>query len=384
MVLEERDFAPRPGGSCVLFAIIAIFLAIASPARAVPAYARRTGLDCISCHIGGSSSLTELGRDFQMRGHRLKSDSEARIRFADLPGYATFAAKIRHQDKTGRATTDNLQTTGLLVGGPINRSLGFHAEYTLYDRLPYSTDNTSGFLDAYLQYATDTAKDAFWFARVGRLHPYAINALGTGARIPQSRARVVGESLGGLVPSPQRRTLGASGGFSGPGGVRVEAGAQQGVTSDGSFARPDLFASVEKNVDEAGSGFGVYGRSGWRGTETVNTRFTETGFFGRWLKERYMLTGAVFGARTRDDGGAARRPTGYFLQASANVLATTTGYVRLDDVAGDALAGPRSRGLAVGVTQRVPGSGRVVLEYGDSLTGAGRPRSVVLDLVLMY
>ena len=156
------------------------------------------------------------------------------------------------------------------------------------------------------------------------------------------------------------------------------------MTSDGSFARPDLFASLEKNVDDAGSGFGVYGRSGWRGTEVVKSRFTETGLFGRWLNERYTLTGAVFGARTRDDGGTPRRPTGYFLETSANVLAETTGYGRFDDVAGALPGGPRSRGIALGVTQRVPGSGRVVLEYADSLTGAGPPRSVVLDIVLMY
>jgi hypothetical protein len=384
MPQKKRDAHVSPRVFPVLFAIIAIYAALCSPAHAVPAWARKTGLTCASCHIGGTSRLTELGRDFQMRGHRLKSDADSRPNMANVLGYFTLAAKLRHQDKEGVTTSDNLQTSALMAGGPLTRNLGFYAEYTLYDRLPYRTESTSGFLDAYLQYASDTTADSFWFARAGRMHPYAVYALGTGGRIPLSRARVVADSLGGLVPSIQRRTTGVSAGFSGADGWRVETGSQFGITSGGSAARPDVFLAVEKNVDEYGSGVGVYGRSGWRGTDEVNASFTQTGVMGRFLRERYAFTGAYLMARTRDNAGAVARPDGFFVEAATNLQPELTGFLRFDDVAGTGVGAARSRGLVLGISQRIPNSGRAVLEFSNPLTGTGQSRSLLLDLVLMY
>jgi hypothetical protein len=58
----------------ILAAIAAALFLGQAPAKAIPAWVRKTGLECSSCHFGGTSRLTALGRDFQIRGHRLRGD----------------------------------------------------------------------------------------------------------------------------------------------------------------------------------------------------------------------------------------------------------------------------------------------------------------------
>ena len=49
-------------------------------ARALPAYAKRTGLPCRQCHVNpaGGGTLKPFGRRFQANGHRLSKSDRAR------------------------------------------------------------------------------------------------------------------------------------------------------------------------------------------------------------------------------------------------------------------------------------------------------------------
>jgi hypothetical protein len=55
---------------------VAMALAGAAPAWAVPAFADQTGAPCQACHVGGfGPQLTEFGRDFKLKGYTLRAKS---------------------------------------------------------------------------------------------------------------------------------------------------------------------------------------------------------------------------------------------------------------------------------------------------------------------
>ncbi len=66
-------FARTLAGACL--ALLAVGL-MATPARAVPAFAVQTGQPCAGCHIGGfGPELTPFGREFKMGGYTTRTNS---------------------------------------------------------------------------------------------------------------------------------------------------------------------------------------------------------------------------------------------------------------------------------------------------------------------
>src|ERR1700693_3040810 len=51
-----------------------LFLALISPAEAVPSYARQTGQECIACHVS-FPELTPYGRYFKLTGYTIGKTS---------------------------------------------------------------------------------------------------------------------------------------------------------------------------------------------------------------------------------------------------------------------------------------------------------------------
>lgn len=368
-----------------LIAIIASLTAFLPEASAVPAWARKTGLPCMSCHVGGSSRLNQLGRDFQLRGHRLKMDGPTQpLRWSDIPGYISLSTKLRHADRTGQQEYSQFQTGSLMGGGPLTKNVSFFGEYVMYDRLPGGTKSMSGMMDGYLQYADNPTADNFNYLRVGNVHPYAVYTLGTGGRFPLTRARALTSKLGGIAPEWNRRAFGVSGGYVGAGGVRLEAGIQRGAQA--TFAQsPDLYLTAEKDLDAHGSQVGIIGSAGSLPTAIgIDGSYSRAGLMGRYQNERTTLTGTVFTARVRNAQGAMQTPGAWFIEAGHNVMPELTAFARYEDVEASAAGTPHVRGVSLGITQRIPNSGRVVLEYGNDLTGIRKTRSVALDFVLMY
>jgi hypothetical protein len=103
------------------------------------------------------------------------------------------------------------------------------------------------------------------------------------------------------------------------------------------------------------------------------------------VREKYGINAAFGTASARDaESGAMRRPNGFFLEGVGNVLPETTAFLRYDNLQNRAGSAPRTQSYALGVTQRIPNRGRIVLEYSHDFAGARRYHSLSLDTLLMY
>lgn len=363
----------------VIFAIFTLLITILSPVQAVPAWSRRTGLACMSCHVGGSSRLNALGRDFQQRGHRLRGEGEGLARGYALLDYTTFAAKFRHSQQNQGQDSSRIQTSSVLSGGPLSPRLSYFAEYLVYDRLATGSAD-SGLMDAYVQYVSSPDTAQFWWARAGNLYPYAVYMMGGGGRVPLSRPRLITDRPGGAAPALMRRAVGISTGFSGGAGWQFEGGLTRAEGDGGA----ESFLTVEYAPDPSGSAVGLIGRNGRVASNGSSSPYSQSGLLARWTDGKYTLSGAYLKTWGRDPSGIPRQPDGYYLEASANVLAETTTFLRYDTVPTTRVGVSRSHTLTGGVTQRIPGTGRVVFEVGDFQVGSVRQRTFQVDLLLMY
>jgi hypothetical protein len=347
-------------------------------------WARKTGMPCSSCHVGGTSRLTAYGHDFQIRGHRTKFE-EKFLNWQTLADYVTVSAKLRYD---GETTADqsplNMQGASLYTGGALSRSLSYYAEYSLYAR--NAAASSTRFADAYLQYTGDAGADHFWYARTGRLYPFTIYAADAGGRPTISQPRLVGDKLAGFIPSLQSRTFGVSAGYADGRGGRVEAALTSGSGSNdlsSLVSQPGAFLTLEKDFDAWGSGVSAYQETGY--VTDGGSRFSQAGLLGRFVREGFSVTGGVGVASARDvETGEMERPTAYYVEGTRNFLPDTTGFLRYDNLQNHAGSAPRTQGYALGVTQRIPNRGKVALEYAHDFAGLKKNHTLYLDTLLMY
>jgi hypothetical protein len=61
------------------FSIVGVlaFLALAESLRAVPAFARQTGLECFMCHAGNQTNLNAMGRGFARSAYQMKKEDNS-------------------------------------------------------------------------------------------------------------------------------------------------------------------------------------------------------------------------------------------------------------------------------------------------------------------
>ncbi len=124
---------------------------LATPAYAVPAFARQTGQACIACHIGGfGPQLTPFGRAFKLGGYTLSNGK------SHIPLSAMLVASYTHTttdvqanvDYNGEHANDNfipLQQASIFLAGRLSSHVGVLAQAT-YEEAAYSPnfgwDNT--------------------------------------------------------------------------------------------------------------------------------------------------------------------------------------------------------------------------------------------------
>src|SRR5262245_34163108 len=102
------------------------------PARAVPAFAQQTGLQCKSCHVGGfGPELTPVGREFKLGGYTLRAHRSIPVAAMAIAS-ATHTSKDQvvapeHLSKNNNATLDE---AALFVAGGLGKHLGAFAEIT--------------------------------------------------------------------------------------------------------------------------------------------------------------------------------------------------------------------------------------------------------------
>ncbi len=131
-------------------------------ARAVPSFARQTGLECVACHLSWPE-LTTVGRQFKLGGYTLikpvvsgdrpliSFDSDGNPPLIPLAGF--IQAAVSHTANTGTAGTDGsnfpkqnalaLQQLSVFLAGRISEHAGGFVQWT-YDGIAHhsSIDNT--------------------------------------------------------------------------------------------------------------------------------------------------------------------------------------------------------------------------------------------------
>jgi hypothetical protein len=120
------------------FAIAGAMLLMASPARALPAFAIQTGQPCASCHVGGyGPQLTAFGREFKLHGYTQRAVSQFDVAPVSMMAVASYIRTQRDQDGPPAphySSNDNvtLDEASLFVAGGFGDHFGAFVQST-YD-----------------------------------------------------------------------------------------------------------------------------------------------------------------------------------------------------------------------------------------------------------
>jgi hypothetical protein len=135
-------------------AVLGIFLSTCSPASALPAFARKYGMPCSSCHEAWPK-LSPFGQQFKDNGYQMGNDRDAPI--FQQPAYwpVTFRiTPIWHRESTDKVQVDGPNGPGgneatVTTHGFDWSGLDFHTAGTLANNYSFyvlpSSDNTAAF-----------------------------------------------------------------------------------------------------------------------------------------------------------------------------------------------------------------------------------------------
>ena len=121
-------------------------------------------------------------------------------------------------------------------------------------------------------------------------------------------------------------------------GLFVQAGVLNGEDVPGQVAvndHNDVFASAELTASQQPTGVGLYYyRGGYdvvgAGTETLFDRYDRTGTFANFTRDKFRVAGAYVFGRDRLPNLAARKISGFFVQADAHPVAGLVPFARYD------------------------------------------------------
>ncbi len=128
---------PRPGRRRrILPGALAILAAATAPAHAVPSFARQTGLQCASCHVGAfGPQLTQYGRKFKLNGY-VWNDGHDHVALAAMLQASLTHTSADQQGGAGPGFAPNnnaaIDQISLFYGGRIADALGAFVQVT-YD-----------------------------------------------------------------------------------------------------------------------------------------------------------------------------------------------------------------------------------------------------------
>ena len=132
-------------------AVLGIFFSTVSPASALPAFARKYGMPCSSCHEAWPK-LSPFGQQFKDNGYQMGNDRDAPI--FQNPSYWPVTFRITpqwHRDSTNKAAVDQTATgeAQVTTHGFDWSGLDFHTAGTLAKDFSFyvlpSSDNTGAF-----------------------------------------------------------------------------------------------------------------------------------------------------------------------------------------------------------------------------------------------
>jgi hypothetical protein len=132
-------------------AVLAIFLSTCSPASALPAFARKYGMPCSSCHEAWPM-LSPFGQQFKDNGYQMGNDRDAPI--FQSPAYWPVTFRMTpywHRESTDKAAVDQTASgeAQVTTHGFDWSGLDFHTAGTLANNYSFyvlpSSDNTGAF-----------------------------------------------------------------------------------------------------------------------------------------------------------------------------------------------------------------------------------------------
>jgi hypothetical protein len=135
--------------------VAALLLALGGAARAIPPFARKYGMACSTCHVGGPTKLSAFGEAFRDNGYRIPGEDPSYLRDPQMPlgdpsraalfprtvwpgeipgnlpigiaGVAGVDASIPPASSAQKQSLTFPATAILLAGGSLGRHLGFFA-----------------------------------------------------------------------------------------------------------------------------------------------------------------------------------------------------------------------------------------------------------------
>jgi len=121
---------------------VALFGLSATVAHAVPSYARQTGSDCASCHVGSyGPQLTPYGIKFKLGGYTDSDGQEGKIPLSAMTSFGITQTGKAPADGSQHKTNSTSMETSVFLAGRLTDNIGiFSQATTAYNERTVSLD----------------------------------------------------------------------------------------------------------------------------------------------------------------------------------------------------------------------------------------------------
>ena len=235
---------------------------------AIPAWSRKYGTDCSTCHRPNVPRLNVEGHTFRKLGFRFPDEIGKKPNYKEIGEYLSMRIRFRyeHQDADDADTRSrfNLNDATFFYAGPVTENLTGFVEMEWAD-----TDEIE--LNAYMSWLFGTA-DRYLSVRGGQMHTLA--RVGWAGFDRPSGISTTGVLGGDLTDSPvpfaiSQDQQGVELAFGPNRDARVIAQALNGINFEGSGNEgsdddtdKDILLAYEHILDKNGSGFTLFGYRG--------------------------------------------------------------------------------------------------------------------------
>lgn len=139
---------------------------------AMTQFARKTGLECTSCHTV-IPKLTEMGYRYRAAGFRMPDEIQSKPEYKELGQFFSFRIQNRidfkHKTASGKTTNQfqltNHELTIYPATGAFAKQLASEVEVS------WAADEPLEFENAYVRWVSGT-EEGFWSTRLGIFHPF--------------------------------------------------------------------------------------------------------------------------------------------------------------------------------------------------------------------
>ncbi|HXO18287.1 MAG TPA: hypothetical protein VOA87_00015 [Thermoanaerobaculia bacterium] len=358
-----------------------ILLAWASPAGAMPLWARRYGITCSTCHAFPSLQLTATGLDFLRRGHRFTGDTFDKDITHLLSGHGEWS----YDHRQGVPTPFENPEFHLHAGGALSPLFSAYVDANV----------NNDFESAYLQYTKAHDDSSYFTARLGKLSPTIVRNYGNGLLASSSTPLIVTDAVLGNNPfTPARGSAGVDVGgrwhsFFLQGGV-VNGESQAGVAEVNNHK--DVYATAEYALPDGVSGLGLYYHRGTYdllvedGEPLRPDTYDRSGLFANFTRDKVRVAGAYLTGTDRIAGLEDAKLRGFFVEADLHAAEDWVPFARYDEtrLANEARTRKATVGCAVRIFETEATAGRLVLELSRQEQAADKTNGALLNVIWAF